>query len=51
MPLGEGEAPVLNVIENAKKNGFKMVVESEMPSPPGIDGAEICISYLRSIEK
>ena len=51
MPLGEGEAPVLNVIENAKKNGFAMVVESETLSPSGIDEAERCINFLRSIEK
>lgn len=51
MPLGEGEAPVLNVIENAKKNGFAMVVESETLSPSGVDEAERCINFLRSIEK
>ncbi len=51
MPLGEGEAPVLNVMENAEKNGFAMVVESETLSPSGIDEAERCINFLRSTEK
>ncbi len=51
MPLGEGEAPVREVYESAKKHGFKIVVESETLSPSGIDEAERCISYLRSIEK
>jgi sugar phosphate isomerase/epimerase len=51
MPLGEGEAPVSKVYESAIKHGFKIVVESETLTPSGIDEAERCIKYLRSIEK
>ena len=49
MPLGEGEAPVIPVCEAAQKYGFKMVVESETLTPSGLDEAERCIKYLRSI--
>lgn len=51
MALGEGEAPVSEVIDTAKKYGFKMVVESETLSPTGIEEVERCIRYLRSIEQ
>lgn len=51
MALGEGEAPVIPVIEASVKNGFDMVVESETLSPTGIEEVGRCIRYLRSIEK
>lgn len=51
MALGEGEAPVTDVIKAARKHGFKMVVESETLSPTGIEEVERCIKYLRSLEQ
>ena len=51
MALGEGEAPVVDVIAAAQKYGFRMVVESETLSPTGIEEVERCIRYLRSLEK
>ncbi len=49
-PLGMGEAPVKEVYEKAKEFGFLMVVESETCTPSGIEEAEICIKYLKSLE-
>lgn len=49
--LGEGEAPVLEVIAAAEKYGFDMVVESETLSPTGLEEVERCIKYLHSIKK
>jgi sugar phosphate isomerase/epimerase len=50
IPLGEGEAPVKAVREKAIEMGLTMVVESETLTPSGLDEAERCIKYLRSIE-
>ena len=50
MPLGMGEAPLKRVIDYANDNGITMVVESETLTPSGIEEAEICISYLKSLE-
>ena len=45
-----GEAPLKSVIDYAKKNGIKMVVESETLTPSGLAEAEICINYLRGLK-
>jgi sugar phosphate isomerase/epimerase len=50
MPLGMGEAPLKKVIDYASANGMTMVVESETLTPSGLDEAEICINYLKSLE-
>ncbi len=50
-PLGLGEAPVADVYKKAVEMGIPMVVESETCNPTGLDEAEICIKYLRSLEK
>ena len=49
-PLGLGEAPVADVVSYIKSKGIPMVVESETCNPTGLDEAEICISYLKSLE-
>lgn len=49
-PLGLGEAPVADVYKKAVEMGIPMVVESETCNPTGLDEAEICIKYLRSLE-
>ncbi len=49
-PLGMGEAPVKAVYDTAKALGMLMVVESETLTPSGLDEAQICIDYLKSIE-
>ena len=51
MALGEGEAPVKDVIVAANRLGFDMVVESETLFPTGLEEVERCINYLRSIEE
>lgn len=51
MALGEGEAPVRDVIAAAERLGFKMVVESETLSPTGLEEVTRCMNYLRSIEE
>lgn len=51
MALGEGEAPVREVIAACEKMGFKMVVESETLSPTGLEEVTRCMNYLRSTEK
>lgn len=51
MALGEGEAPVREVVAACEKMGFKMVVESETLSPSGIEEVTRCMNYLHSIEK
>ena len=50
-PLGMGEAPVKDVYKWAKEHNIPMVVESETCTPSGPKEAEICINYLRSLEK
>ena len=51
MPLGMGDAPVKDVYDKAIELGFLMVVESETCNPSGMAEAEICINYLKSLEK
>jgi sugar phosphate isomerase/epimerase len=51
MPLGMGTAPVKAVYEAAKALGMAMVVESETLRPDGLTETDICMKYLRSLEK
>jgi sugar phosphate isomerase/epimerase len=46
-PLGQGTAPVKDVIAYAEKNGFLMVVESETCTPSGMDEAIACMNFLK----
>jgi len=48
--LGEGEAPVRQVIAMAQKYGWRMVVESEGLSPTGPQEVKRCIDFLKSLE-
>ena len=50
-PLGMGTAPVADVYAKAIEMGLPMVVESETCKPDGMTEAEICIKYLKSLEK
>lgn len=50
-PLGMGTAPVADVYAKAVEMGLPMVVESETCTPSGMAEAEICIKYLKSLEK
>lgn len=50
MYLGAGEAPLERVIDYASSHGITMVVESETLTPSGLDEAELCMNYLKSIE-
>lgn len=50
-PLGMGEAPVAEVYAKALELGLPMVVESETQTPDGPTEADICIKYLKSLEK
>ena len=50
IPLGEGEAPVKAVREKAIEMGLIMVVESETLTPSGLDEAERCIKFLKSLD-
>ncbi|MBR5060417.1 MAG: sugar phosphate isomerase/epimerase [Clostridia bacterium] len=45
--LGEGEAPVLEVLQKAKDLGLTVVVESEGLSPDGLSESKRCIDFLR----
>lgn len=51
MALGEGEAPVTDVIDAATRLGFMMVVESETLSPTGLGEVERCMNYLKKIDR
>lgn len=51
MPLGRGTAPVAAVYQKAVSLGIPMVVESETLTPDGLTETNICIKYLRSLEK
>lgn len=51
MPLGRGEAPVSEVYKKAVAAGIPLVVESETCKPDGLTEAQICMDYLRSLEK
>lgn len=50
-PLGMGTAPVKDVFAKAVEMGIPMVVESETCTPSGAEEAQICINYLRELEK
>lgn len=50
-PLGMGDAPVKEVYEKALSLGLPLIVESETCNPSGIKEAEICMNYLKSLEK
>ncbi len=49
--LGMGTAPVKAVFAKAVEMGIPMVVESETCTPSGAEEAQICINYLRELEK
>lgn len=48
-PLGQGVAPVKEMVQKAKALGIPMVLESETCNPSGLKEAEICIDYLKTI--
>ncbi len=51
-PLGQGEVPLKEISDWAKKNGFLMVVENEphnLSPEEQLAQAKICIDYLKSI--
>ncbi|MBQ9785389.1 MAG: sugar phosphate isomerase/epimerase [Clostridia bacterium] len=48
--LGEGTAPVADVIAYAKAHGLCMVVESEGLDPTGIEEVSRCMDYLKEID-
>ena len=45
--LGEGNAPVLDVIAKAKELNLAMVVESEGLDPTGLEEVARCIEFLK----
>jgi len=47
--LGEGEAPVADVIKKAKELGIVMVVESEGLQPDGLSEVARCADFLKKI--
>ena len=47
IPLGEGTAPVLAVMEKAKELGIVMVVESETLTPDGPTEVAKCAEFLK----
>ena len=47
--LGEGTAPVRDVIATAEKLGFKMVVESETLTPTGLEEVTRCMDFLKTV--
>lgn len=50
IPLGQGDAPVCEVVRYAEEHKLAMVVESETLNPNGMAEAEACINYLKSLE-
>ena len=50
IPLGQGDAPVADVVKYAEEHKLAMVVESETLNPNGMTEARVCIDYLRSLE-
>ncbi len=48
--LGEGTAPVEQVLAYAKANGLCMVVESEGLDPTGIEEVGRCMTYLKGLD-
>ena len=49
-PLGQGTAPIAEVVAWAKKNGVAMVVENEPTAELQMIEAKACIDYLKSLE-
>lgn len=47
--LGEGNAPVKDVIAKAKELGIAMVVESEGLKPTGLEEVKRCIDFLKTV--
>ena len=47
--LGQGEAPVLAVLQKAKELGLTVVVESEGLDPNGLEESKRCINFLKSL--
>lgn len=47
--LGEGTAPVKEVLEKAKELGMQIVVESETLNPDGISEVTRCMNYLKKL--
>ena len=45
--LGQGKAPVKEVLETARELGFEIVVESEGLDPTGPEEVKRCIDYLK----
>lgn len=50
IPLGQGDAPVADVVKYAEAKGLGMVVESETLTPNGMAEATACMDYLKSLE-
>ena len=48
--LGEGTAPVAEVMAYAKEQGIPMVVESEDLNPTGIEEVTRCMRYLQTLD-
>lgn len=48
--LGQGEAPVKEVLKKVKELGFTVVVESEGLSPDGLSESKRCIDYLKEAD-
>lgn len=48
--LGQGEAPVKEVLKKAKELGFTVVVESEGLSPDGLSESKRCIDFLKEVD-
>lgn len=48
--LGQGEAPVLKVLEKARELGLTVVVESEGLDPDGLSESGRCIDFLKSLK-
>ncbi len=48
-PLGQGTAPVKEMIALAEKYGMRAIVESESLTPDGPGETGICIAYLKSL--
>ena len=49
--LGEGEAPVVKVLDKAIEMGLPVVVESEGEDPTGPDEVGRCFAFLDSLGK
>ena len=49
-PLGQGTAPIFEIVRWAKKNGVDMVVENEPTADRQMIEAKQCIDYLKAIE-